>query len=185
MTSLRYPGGEEANSYEWAPPPYTAQTKPQPVLTTGSGFPGGDWLFYDRFRGSFQSSVMNFDQLMDISRALSITDPYLVLNHDSVNIGGPRASPDWGYVQLKQAAIAWAQYIVQKNYTVRPACFPVYTMRGGHAVDMYMVTRLSRLKTMLTSRPRDGFTSRVLCLLAQADPYAARCAVPPSVGPPL
>ena len=121
ISSLRYPGGEEANSYEWAPPPYLAQTKPQPVLTTGSGFPGGDWLFYDQFHGTFQSSVMSFDHLMDICAALNISDPYLVLNHDSVNIGGPRASTDWGYVQLKQAAIAWAQYIVQQNYTVRPA----------------------------------------------------------------
>ena len=140
ITSLRYPGGEEANSYEWAPPPYTAQTKPQPVLTTGSGFPGGDWLFYDRFRGSFQSSVMNFDQLMDICRALNITDPYLVLNHDSVNIGGPRASPDWGYAQLKQAAVAWAQYIVQKNYTVRPDCFQTEedNLSAGHVSSTYM-----------------------------------------------
>ena len=129
ISSLRYPGGEEANSYEWAPPPYTAQTKPQPVLTTKSGFPGGDWLFYDRFHGTFQSSVMSFDQLMDICAALNISDPYLVLNHDSVNIGGPMASTDWGYVQLKQAAMAWAQYIVQKNYTVRPACLTCYEWR--------------------------------------------------------
>ena len=131
ISSLRYPGGEEANSYEWAPPPYTAQTKAQPVLTTGSGFPGGDWLFYDRFRGTFQSSVMSFDQLMDICAALNISEPYLVINHDSVNIGGPRASTEWGYLELKQAAVAWAQYIVQRNYTVRPACSRLLLRRPG------------------------------------------------------
>ena len=121
VSSLRYPGGEEANSFEWAPPPYTAQTKPWPVLTTGNGFPGGDWLFYDRFQGAFQSSVMDFDQLMEIAAALNITNPYLVLNHDSVNIQGPRANSDWGYGQLKEAAVAWAQYIVRRNFTVRNA----------------------------------------------------------------
>ena len=118
IASLRYPGGEEANTYEWAHPPYTAQTKPQPVLTTGSGFPGGDWLFYNRFLGSFQGSVMDFDQLMEICAALNITNPYLVLNHDSVNMGGPDASSNWGYGQLKQAAVAWAEYIVRKNCSV-------------------------------------------------------------------
>ena len=120
IASLRYPGGEEANTYEWAPPPYTALTKPQPVLTSGSGFPGGDWLFYNRFAGGFQSSVMDFDQLMAICKDLNISNPYLVLNHDSINLAGPRASTSWGYGELKDAAVAWAGYIFGKNYSVRP-----------------------------------------------------------------
>lgn len=52
--SMRYPGGEEANSYQWAPPPYGPTTKPRPVLTTTYGFPGGDFLFYNNWRGAFQ-----------------------------------------------------------------------------------------------------------------------------------
>ena len=117
---MRYPGGEEANTYEWAPPPYTALTKPQPVLTSGSGFPGGDWLFYNRFAGGFQSSVMDFDQLMAICKDLNISNPYLVLNHDSMNLAGSTASTSWGYGELKDAAVAWAGYIFGRNYSVRP-----------------------------------------------------------------
>ena len=52
--SLRYPGGEEANSYQWAPPPYGPTTKPRAVLTTTYGFPGGDFLFYNSWRREFQ-----------------------------------------------------------------------------------------------------------------------------------
>ena len=119
VSSLRYPGGEEANTYMWAPPPYTAQTKPKPVLTTTKGFPGGDFLFYSRWSGAFQYSVMDFDQVMGVAAALNATQSYVVLNHDSINVGGNLGDPAWGYNDLKAAAVAWASYIARKAYPVR------------------------------------------------------------------
>ena len=118
IASLRYPGGEEANTYEWAAPPYTLATTPQPVLTTTKGFPGGDWMFYNRFSRAFQSTVMDFDKFMGIAGALSNAEPYIVLNHDGLNVDDPLADSRWGYDQLKDAAVAWLQYIVRMNYTV-------------------------------------------------------------------
>ncbi|EIE20640.1 hypothetical protein COCSUDRAFT_57209 [Coccomyxa subellipsoidea C-169] len=117
--SLRYPGGEEANSYQWAPPPYGPTTKPKPILTTTYGFPGGDFLFYNDWTRTFQGSVMNFDEFMEVAAVLNVTDPYVILNHDSVNVDGRYADPAWGYTQLKAAAVAWLQYIVRMGYPVR------------------------------------------------------------------
>lgn len=65
-----------------------------------------------------QGSVMDFDQLMAIAAALNVTDPYIVLNHDSVNVLGRYADPAWGYNSLKAAAVAWLKYIVSKQYSV-------------------------------------------------------------------
>ncbi len=78
-----------------------------------------------------QGSVMDFDQFMGVVAALNVTDPYIVLNHDSVNVLGRYADPAWGYAQLKAAAVAWAAYIVRMAYPVRlfflcsfaPRCF--------------------------------------------------------------
>jgi hypothetical protein len=115
--SLRYPGGEEANSYQWAPPPYT---KPQPVLTTTKGFPGGDFLFYDRSTRAFKSPVLDFDQLMTLAAAMNASSgTFVVLNHDSINVGGNLGDPAWGYPQLRAAALAWASYIARMAYPVR------------------------------------------------------------------
>jgi hypothetical protein len=61
---------------------------------------------------------MDFDQLMGIAAALNATEPYIVLNHDSVNVPGRYADPAWGYSQLKAAAVAWLQYIASKQYQV-------------------------------------------------------------------
>ena len=117
--SLRYPGGEEANSFQWAPPPYNNMTRPKPVLTTPKGFPGGDFLFYNQFSGNFQYSVMDFDQLMGLASELGVAAVYIVLNHDTVNKGGPLGLADWSNDDLKAAAVAWASYIVRKGYPVR------------------------------------------------------------------
>ena len=119
VSSLRYPGGEEANTFQWAPPPYTNQTTPKPVLTTPKGFPGGDFLFYNQISGTFQYSVMNFDQLMGLASELGVAAVYIVLNHDSVNVGGQLGLADWSNDDLKAAAVAWASYIVRKGYMVR------------------------------------------------------------------
>ena len=117
--SLRYPGGEEANTYEWAPPPYTAASKPDPVLTTTAGEPGGDFLFYERSSRSFQSPVMDFDGLMRVAAALNTSGTFVVLNHDSMNVAGNLGDPAWGYTQLRAAALAWASYISRMAYPVR------------------------------------------------------------------
>ena len=119
VSALRYPGGEEANTFQWAPPPYTNETTPKPVLTAPKGFPGGDFLFYNQISGTFQYSVMNFDQLMGLASELGVAAVYIVLNHDSVNVGGQLGLANWSNDDLKAAAIAWASYIVRKGYTVR------------------------------------------------------------------
>lgn len=69
---------------------------------------------------TLQGSVMDFDQFMGIVGQLNISDPYVILNHDSVNVDGRYADPAWGYTQLKAAAVAWLQYIVRMQYQVRP-----------------------------------------------------------------
>ena len=127
VSSLRYPGGEEANTYEWAPLPYTDATKPSPVLTTTAGEPGGDFLFYERASHSFQSPPMDFDSLMRVAAALNTSGTYIVLNHDSVNVPGKLGDPAWGYTQLRAAALAWAAYIARMAYPVGCAAL---TVRG-------------------------------------------------------
>ena len=119
MSSLRYPGGEEANTFQWAPPPYNNETKPKPMLTTYKGFPGGDPLFYNQISGTFQYSIMDFDQLMGLASELGAAAVYIVLNHDSVNVGGQLGLTAWSNDDLKAAAVAWASYIVRKGYPVR------------------------------------------------------------------
>ena len=119
VSALRYPGGEEANTFQWAPPPYNNQTRPRPVLTAAKGFPGGDFLFYNRASAAFQYSVMDFDQLMGLAAELGGAAVYVVLNHDSVNVGGPLGATDWGHADLKAAAVAWASYIARKGYPAR------------------------------------------------------------------
>ncbi len=80
---------------------------------------------------------MDFDQFMGVAAALNVTDPYIVLNHDSVNVLGRYADPAWGYAQLKAAAVAWAAYIVRMAYPVRPvlsasvACLLFRSSAGG------------------------------------------------------
>ena len=61
---------------------------------------------------------MDFDQFMGVAAALNVTDPYVILNHDSVNVDGRYADPAWGYTQLKAAAVAWLRYIVRMGYPV-------------------------------------------------------------------
>jgi hypothetical protein len=82
IRSLRYPGGEEANSFEWAPPPYGPNTTPQPILTTTYGFPGGDWLFYDRYNQRFQvqEPASRFHALVALLSIKGACDGFSVLH---------------------------------------------------------------------------------------------------------
>ncbi len=66
---------------------------------------------------------MNFDEFMEVAAVLNVTDPHIILNHDSVNVDGRYADPAWGYTQLKAAAVAWLQYIVRMGYPVSPRSF--------------------------------------------------------------
>ncbi|KAK9834894.1 hypothetical protein WJX81_006971 [Elliptochloris bilobata] len=114
--TLRYPGGEKSDTYCWAPPPWTDDSVPHPVLTRtgGDDWPACDESIYDRSIGKFVHKPLDFDEFMGVVAATG-ADPYLVLNYDSANKPGER----WNYEQLRDAAESWVAYIVRKGYQVK------------------------------------------------------------------
>jgi hypothetical protein len=88
----------------------------------------------------WQGSVMDFDQFMGVAAALNVTDPYVIVNHDSVNVDGRYADPAWGYTQLKAAAVAWLQYIVRMGYPVSHRSLILYK---DHPRDLWRLRMMA------------------------------------------
>lgn len=76
--SLRYPGGEKANSYLWAPPPFTAEHS-RPLLTSEAGWPASAPALYNLSAHDYAAPPLDFEGFMRLVDATG-AEPYIVLN---------------------------------------------------------------------------------------------------------
>ena len=59
-SSLRYPGGEKANTFLWAPPPFNA-TRSRPGLTSEAGWPAIAPALYNLSAHDYMAPPLDFE----------------------------------------------------------------------------------------------------------------------------
>jgi hypothetical protein len=114
--SLRYPGGEKANSFMWAPPPFTAGHS-RPLLTSEAGWPATAPALYNLSAHDYVAPPLDFEGFMRLVDATG-AEPYIVLNLAGKSNMEPAASAQFNASVLKAGAAAWLGHIRARGYNV-------------------------------------------------------------------
>jgi hypothetical protein len=111
---LRYPGGEKADGYLWAVPPYTSSMPTLARWATGEYPQNQEWPSYDRNLvesdgRTFKVTPLDFDEFMEVCREIDCV-PTVVICYDSMykpaQGGGVAPTRD----QLLETAREWVRY---------------------------------------------------------------------------
>jgi hypothetical protein len=114
---LRYPGGEESDSYLWSSPPFTA---PAPSLSRVGPleWPSGSSQFMQPDHRTFKVDPLNFDEYMSIAKNIG-AEPVIVVDLDSMYKSATAGGIAPTREQLLQAAVQWVRYAnITKRYNV-------------------------------------------------------------------
>jgi hypothetical protein len=81
--SLRYPGGEKADTYFYSPgpdfwPPRKGQSQPTLSRQSPDDWPSNDPVFYNQSEKKWANPPMTFDEFMDICDKVK-AEPYIVI----------------------------------------------------------------------------------------------------------
>ncbi|KAK9835997.1 hypothetical protein WJX81_004851 [Elliptochloris bilobata] len=114
--SLRYPGGEKANSYLWAPPPFDA-ARSRPLLTCEAGWPATAPALYNLSAHDYVAPPLDFEGFMRLVDATG-AEPYIVLNLAGKSNMEPAASLRFDASELKAGAVSWLAHIRARGYNV-------------------------------------------------------------------
>ncbi|MDQ3191857.1 MAG: fibronectin type III domain-containing protein [Bacteroidota bacterium] len=115
---LRFPGGEKADSYWWATPPYS-QANHKLARTGPFEWPAYDFNFVEQDFTTLKDHTLNFDQFIEISKSIN-AEPIIVLSYTGMfkdpTPGGTKPGREEAFV----SAEAWVRYSnIINNYGIK------------------------------------------------------------------